>query len=54
LEGVPFRDAYLQVGKEVADGHFKAGKKVTHTHKGSMGNLSNSEIRNKMEKALGN
>ena len=54
LEGVPFRDAYLQVGKEVANGLFKAGKKVTHTHKGSMGNLSNSEIRNKMEKALGN
>ncbi|MFA5642301.1 MAG: argininosuccinate lyase [Bacteroidales bacterium] len=52
LDGVPFRDAYKEVGREVASGEFKAQKKVVHTHIGSIGNLSNLEIKHKMEKAL--
>ena len=52
LEGKPFRDAYRQVGEEVAAGKFKASKKVHHTHEGSMGNLCNEEIRKKMENIL--
>ena len=52
LEGTPFRDAYKQVGKEVASGKFKAQKNVAHTHIGSIGNLSNLEIKLKMEQAL--
>ncbi len=52
LNGVPFRDAYKQVGKEVSEGTFRSSKKVAHTHIGSIGNLSNSEIKNKMERVL--
>lgn len=52
LDGVPFRDAYKEVGREVASDEFKAQKKVNHTHIGSIGNLSNLEIKHKMEKAL--
>ena len=51
LGGEPFRDAYRNVGLEVADGTFKAVKKVTHTHAGSIGNLCNDRIKDKMHRA---
>jgi len=46
LAGVPFRDAYKQVGKEIEEGNFKPDKNVQHTHQGSIGNLFNDEICN--------
>jgi argininosuccinate lyase len=52
LEGVPFREAYKTVGKEVMSKSFTAIKEVAHTHKGSIGNLCTSEIKAKMEIAL--
>lgn len=52
LEGMPFRDAYKEVGIEVNSGNFMAKKEIAHTHKGSIGNLSNSEIRSKLNAAL--
>ncbi|MBB4036035.1 argininosuccinate lyase [Dysgonomonas hofstadii] len=44
LEGVPFRDAYKQVGLEIEKGNFTHNKKVHHTHEGSIGNLCNDRI----------
>ncbi len=52
LEGVPFRDAYKQVGLAVNDGEFKFNGDLNHTHKGSIGNLCTNEIKMKMESAL--
>lgn len=45
-EGVPFRDAYRQVGKTIAEGNFRyEGFEIAqHTHEGSIGNLCNVEI----------
>ncbi|MGN1246908.1 MAG: argininosuccinate lyase [Muribaculaceae bacterium] len=43
-EGVPFRDAYKQVGLEIEAGAFKPVKEVAHTHEGSVGNPCNDEI----------
>jgi len=43
--GVPFRDAYKQVGLEIEAGNFKPNKTVNHTHQGSIGNLCNDKIR---------
>ncbi len=54
LQGIPFREAYQQVGKEVQEGTFHAEKKVNHTHAGSIGNLCNEEIRRKMDLASSN
>lgn len=51
LDGIPFRDAYKSVGIEVNEGRFHAEKTVRHTHTGSIGNLCNGRIREKMEKA---
>jgi argininosuccinate lyase len=47
LEGVPFREAYKSVGIEVSQGKFRAEKKVSHTHAGSIGNLCTDKIRDK-------
>lgn len=44
LEGMPFRDAYVAVGKRIADGQFEVPDKVQHTHAGSIGNLCNDQI----------
>ncbi len=44
LEGVPFRDAYKQVGLDIEAGKFIPVKDVRHTHEGSIGNLCNDRI----------
>ena len=49
-QGVPFRDAYKQVGQQVEEGSFKAPKKIAHTHIGSLGNLALDKIQKKFDK----
>lgn len=44
LEGVPFRDAYKQVGLNIEAGKFIPNKDICHTHEGSIGNLCNDRI----------
>ncbi len=43
--GTPFRDAYQQVGKIIAEGKYDPPKRLNHTHLGSIGNLGNDRIR---------
>ncbi|MEY4892387.1 MAG: hypothetical protein RIQ34_999 [Bacteroidota bacterium] len=50
LEGVPFRDAYLQVGRAIESGTYQPNRNLNHTHEGSMGNLCNEEIDEAYEK----
>ena len=51
-EGVPFRDAYRKVAASVADGSFEYSGKLSHTHEGSIGNLCNDKIAERMEKLI--
>ncbi len=44
LGGLPFRDAYKQVGLAIEQGNFEPEKKALHTHEGSIGNLYNKQI----------
>lgn len=44
LEGLPFRDAYKQVGLAIEAGNFTPNKELHHTHEGSIGNLCNEQI----------
>jgi argininosuccinate lyase len=53
LNGLPFRDAYKQVGKSIMDGSYRYSKEIHHTHEGSIGNLCNEEIVQKMNHNLG-
>ena len=50
--GVPFRDAYRQVGLDIEAGHFRPVKEVHHTHAGSIGNLCNDRIASLMTSIL--
>lgn len=52
LKGVPFRDAYKQVGLDIESDKFAPDQnKIYHTHEGSIGNLNLDLIKNKMDKA---
>lgn len=50
LSGVPFREAYRRVGREVEEGTYKPQKTVSHTHLGSIGNPANDRICEKFNK----
>jgi argininosuccinate lyase len=50
--GVPFRDAYRQVGMAVQRGEFEYHGTLNHTHEGSIGNLCTTEIRQKFQSVL--
>lgn len=52
LEGVPFREAYRQVAKQVEDGTFRFDGEISHTHEGSIGNLCLDDIRRKFGAGL--
>ena len=49
LEGTPFREAYREVGIAVQEGRYTPTREVHHTHEGSIGNLCNDKIVEKME-----
>ena len=48
--GMPFRDAYKQIGLDIELGKFDHNTSVHHTHEGSIGNLCNDQIKNQMQK----
>ena len=48
MQGVPFRDAYKQVGNQINSGIYEPTREVNHTHAGSVGNLCLDEIAEKM------
>ena len=50
--GMPFRDAYKKIGMEVQEGKYKPTRDVCHSHLGSIGNLANNQIANKMQSIL--
>lgn len=50
-DGIPFREAYRQVGIEVNEGKFSYRGELHHTHIGSIGNLCNKEIAGLMQNA---
>jgi argininosuccinate lyase len=53
LSGVPFREAYRQVGMAVQRAEYTPTREVNHTHEGSIGNLCNDKIAEKMDKVMG-
>jgi argininosuccinate lyase len=49
LQGVPFRDAYRQVGRVVEEDKFDPDRQISHTHEGSIGNLMLDEIQDSFD-----
>ncbi|WPR76718.1 argininosuccinate lyase [Algoriphagus sp. NG3] len=55
LKGVPFRDAYKQVGMDIESGNFALDQsQLNHTHEGSIGNLNLDLIQGKMKMSVQN
>ncbi|MBY0537309.1 MAG: argininosuccinate lyase [Chitinophagaceae bacterium] len=54
-KGIPFREAYKQVGNSIDAGTFDFDytKQLHHTHEGSLGNLCNEEIKGAFERVSG-
>ena len=52
LQGVPFREAYKQVGLDIEKGTFRPERTVKHTHEGSIGNLCNEQIASLMNQIV--
>jgi len=50
--GIPFREAYIQVANEIDKGRFRRPENVSYTHIGSIGNLSNSRIKDKLNNVI--
>jgi len=50
--GMPFRDAYRTVGIQVQEGSYVPTRRVNHTHEGSIGNLCNDRIAEKMQNVI--
>lgn len=49
LNGLPFREAYKKVGKNIENGEFDPKMEVDHSHQGSIGNLCNHDISHKFQ-----
>jgi len=52
VAGMPFRDAYKEVGLDIEKGNFNPEKTINHTHEGSIGNLCNDKIADKMQRIV--
>ena len=55
MQGMPFRDAYKAVGKQVEEGKFtrtESGESTPASHEGSINNLCNAAIKNQMTQVL--
>lgn len=52
LDGVPFREAYKNVGMAIEKGCYAPSRKVEHTHDGSIGNLCTQEINSMMDDVM--
>jgi argininosuccinate lyase len=52
VQGIPFRDAYKAVGKNINNGTYNPDRTIQHSHEGSIGNLCNEQIKNMMQKTV--
>ena len=52
LSGIPFRDAYKQIGLAIEAGNFTYSTQMKHTHEGSIGNLCTTQIAAAMQKVV--
>lgn len=51
-EGVPFRDAYKQIGLDIEMGNFTYSTNINHSHEGSIGNLCTEQIKKQMQQVV--
>jgi len=52
VRGIPFRDAYKNIGHDIESGNFTYSVTINHTHEGSIGNLQNDQIARIMDAVM--
>jgi len=52
MKGVPFRDAYREIADKIEKGEYQSSPDIKHTHEGSMGNLCNERISEKIQNRI--
>ncbi|WP_395063099.1 argininosuccinate lyase [Flavobacterium sp.] len=52
LDGIPFRDAYINIGLAIENKEFIPNYNINHTHEGSLGNLCNELIEDAFNKVI--
>ncbi|MFI3263331.1 MAG: argininosuccinate lyase [Rikenellaceae bacterium] len=52
LSGVPFREAYKNIGLDIENGTYTPSRSVNHTHEGSIGNLCTAQIKELMDSVI--
>lgn len=52
LDGIPFRDAYKNIGLAIENQEYIPNHDLNHTHEGSIGNLCNNLIEEAFEKVI--
>ena len=52
IQGVPFREAYRQIGESIRKNDFRPDKTISHTHEGSIGNLCLPQVRKRMDQII--
>ncbi|MET0465825.1 MAG: argininosuccinate lyase [Chitinophagaceae bacterium] len=52
LQGIPFRDAYKQIGLDIEAGKFTYDTHIQHTHEGSIGNLGTEQVKRQMNDVI--
>jgi len=52
--GLPFREAYQKVAGEIENGEYTPGHDIQHSHEGSIGNLCNDEVLQKVNERIRN
>ncbi|WP_103071331.1 argininosuccinate lyase [Aquimarina sediminis] len=48
MQGMSFRDAYVKIGQDIENGHYKPEKNTKHSHIGSINNLCLTNIQKKL------
>lgn len=52
LQGIPFRDAYKQIGLDIEAGKFNYDTTIQHTHEGSIGNPGTEKVKEQMNAVM--
>jgi argininosuccinate lyase len=53
MGGMPFREAYQEIARQIRNQTFTPDDSIKHTHEGSLGNLCLEEIHQKMDARMG-
>lgn len=52
MNGIPFREAYRKIAEDIQQGNYAPSNQMNYSHEGSIGNLCNDKISEKIKKRI--